>query len=146
MEIPWLPPSANNAYFTLPKGIRVLTPKAKKFKAESATHLIRTYSKELMMFEQNKPYGVAITFTLPTMLNATWPDKAATRYKKIDTTNRVKLVEDVLAEVTNVDDSHYLISLLNKEHGPKEKITIWAWSIENEPGGLARLADGLASL
>jgi Holliday junction resolvase RusA-like endonuclease len=44
------------------------------------------------------------------ILNKGWfqtPKKAATRYKKMDTGNRLKLIHDCLAEAIGVDDSHF---------------------------------------
>lgn len=130
MEVPWLPPSANTAYFNLPQGGRTLTKKGKKFKKETGVHLIRNYSEQLMMFEKNKPYCIAMRFFFPNLQNKTWPEKASTRYKKIDTSNRVKLLEDVLADVADTDDSHYMTLLLGKSQGP-EKVIIWAWGPED---------------
>ena len=134
MDLPFLPPSANHAYFNLPTGGRTLSKKGKKFKREAATHLVREYPLQLRMFEANKPYGIAMSFTFTDMHNKTWPDKAKSRYKKFDTSNRVKLVEDVLAEVANTDDSQHVMLIIGKCAGTKEWTTVWAWSIEDEPG------------
>lgn len=131
MELPYLPPSANHAYFNLPGGGRTLTKKGRKFKKEAGIHLIRTYSSELMLFKKNEPYGVAIRFFFPNVQNKTWPGKATTRYKRIDTSNRVKLVEDVLAEVADTDDSQHMILLLGKSQGP-ERTVILAWELSEQ--------------
>jgi hypothetical protein len=131
MELPWLPPSANHAYFNLPRGGRALTAKGKKFKAESAAYLVRNYHMSLIMFEKNKPYGVAIGLFSPDLENATWPEKAATRYKRFDAGNRLKLIEDVLADVSGIDDSQHLTVLVGKFKGP-EKTVILSWSMMEE--------------
>ena len=132
LRIPWLPPSANNAYFNLPRGGRTLTNKGKKFKRETAAHLVQTYPTQLKFFEPNRPYGLAIQFVFENMLNKTYPEKAATRYKKVDTSNRLKLLEDVLAEVANTDDSQHLFLLIDKYDGAPEATKIWAWDLERE--------------
>lgn len=132
MEIPFLPPSANHAYFNLPKGGRTLTKKGKKFKKEAAVHIIRHYSSELMMFQQNVPYGIAVRFFFPNLQNKTWPESAASRYKRIDTSNRIKLLEDVLADVAAVDDSQHMVLMLGKSEAKEEKTIVWAWDLLQE--------------
>ncbi len=143
MELPWLPPSANNAYFNLPRGGRALSAKGKKFKAESATYLIRHYHQQLTLFEKNKPYGIAVGFFTMDLENATYPAKAATRYKRFDAGNRLKLLEDVLADAADIDDSQNLTVVVGKFKG-KEKTVIMAWSMEEE--SLADVAAGFQSL
>jgi Holliday junction resolvase RusA-like endonuclease len=132
LHFPWLPPSANHAYFDLPRGGRALSKKGKKFKTETAAHLTRNYPTELRFFQKNKPYGVYITFYIPDMYNKTWPEKAESRYKKADATNLVKLLEDVLSSVANTDDSQNLLVVSHKVHHTKAATKIIAWSMEEE--------------
>jgi len=131
MQIPWLPPSANHAYFNLPRGGRTLTTEGKKFKRETAAYLVQTYPTELQFFKPNVPYGVGIQFIFPELENKTWPGKATTRYKKVDTSNRVKLLEDVLGEVANIDDSQHVTLLIGKTGGESARTDIWVW---DKPG------------
>lgn len=136
IHVPWLPPSANHAYFNLPKGGRTLTNAGKKFKRETAAYIVQTYPTELQFFKPNVPYAIAIWFSFVELHNKTWPEKAASRYKKIDTSNKVKLLEDVLSEVAGTDDSQHITLLIGKKSADSECTDIWAWDMETEKWGV----------
>lgn len=134
--IPGLPPSVNHAWFNLPKGGRTLKPAGKKYKAEVQTLLAQQYPKELMTFVKNEPYLMFWRVHLELIENATWgaAKKAAeNRYKKVDVTNRIKILEDVIAEVTGIDDSATLTFAIQKvkADGP-EKIEVFIWNTYRE--------------
>jgi hypothetical protein len=133
--IPAVPVSSNHAYLTikLPRGSkRVLTAEGKKFKTEATAHLTQHYAFALKSMVPNKPYAIYFRFTMAKLSNATWPESAECRYKKTDASNRLKLVEDVLADVTAVDDSHYFTVAGSKVEGTPERTDIWIWSVEDE--------------
>jgi len=133
--MPYVPISSNHAYITvkLPRGSkRVLSTEGRKFKTEATDHLTRNYAFVLKSVVPDKPYSIYFRFTMPDLLNETWPNGAKTRYKKTDATNRIKLMEDVLADVTAVDDSHYFTVAASKVAGTTERTDIWIWSIEDE--------------
>lgn len=138
--IPGLPPSVNDAWFMLPGGGRTLKTSGKKYVAETKTMLGRVYPKELMTFHKNEPYLVFWRVHLKTVENETWgaPKKGAkTRYKKIDVTNRIKILEDVIADVTGIDDSCTLTFGIQKvkadEKGERIEIFIWNTYREESP-------------
>ena len=146
MCLPYLPPSLNHAYITikLPKGSkRTLTPEGRKFKKEATAHLSKEYGFLLKGYVPNHPYTVLFRFTMPDLCNKTWPEKAEARYKKADTTNRFKLVEDVLADVLAVDDSHYFTVAGKRVLGPKEQTDIWIWRPDEEGSPLDNFIDSL---
>lgn len=134
--IPGLPPSVNDAWFFLPKGGKTLKTAGKKFVAETQTLLGRNYSKELMTFQKNEPYLVFWRLHMENVENETWgaPKKAAkTRYKKIDATNRIKILEDVIAEVTGIDDSCTLTFGITKVKAVgEEKVEVFIWNTYRE--------------
>lgn len=133
--IPLVPISTNHAYTTikLPKGTkRVLTPEGRRFKNEATAHLTQNYAFALKDLAPNKPYAAYFRITMAKLTNDTWPKTAKARYKELDATNRLKLVEDVLADVTAVDDSHYFTVAVSKVEGTPERTDIWIWSIEDE--------------
>lgn len=140
-EIPGLPPSSNNAYFNLPKGGRTLTRVGKKYKHETSAFLARQYPKELQYFRPNEPYLVAVRLTFTGLQNKTWGREkgAENRYKKLDATNRTKLLEDVLAAVTGVDDSSTMTFVIQKCEGSEEKTEVRMWSLEREEDPLYEL-------
>jgi Holliday junction resolvase RusA-like endonuclease len=141
LHIPSLPPSTNHAYFNLPRGGRALTNAGKRYKAETAAHLLQQYPAELAEVSTNRPYSVVYLLTVPTLLNKGFPDKAKNKYKALDVSNRVKLLEDVLAEVTALDDSTNMNVLAGKRLGPTEATEVWIFGDDDDP--IQRFIDGL---
>jgi Holliday junction resolvase RusA-like endonuclease len=138
MKVDGLPPSANHAYITIMKGkgrsarpIRVLSTEGKKYKRETSAALVRNFPTELKVFIPNVPFAVVAQFHFSNLYNKGWPDKAQSRYKKIDVDNRLKLFMDALKDATGVDDSNYLDIRAQKVEGPEET-HIWAWNMEEE--------------
>jgi len=135
LQMPYVPISTNHAYITikLPKGSkRVLSTEGRRFKTDATSYLTQNYAFALKSMVPNKPYAIYFRFTMTDLVNDTWPKAAKTRYKRTDATNRIKLMEDVLADVTAVDDSHYFTVAASKVEGTAEKTDIWIWSIEDE--------------
>jgi len=135
LELPGLPPSINKAYFNLPYGGRGLTKEVKKYKTEVRVYLATRYHKELSYFKPNEPYLIFFRFTFVELENKTWGrDKksAVSRYKRTDATNRIKLLEDVLKELTGVDDSNTMTFIVQKVKGPQPKREIFVWATQRE--------------
>jgi hypothetical protein len=136
LVIQGLPPSANNAYFNLRGGGRTLATAGKKFKNETKAYLTRKYVQEMRKFVPNEPYLVYVRFYFKTLQNGTWGKAkgAESRYKKTDASNRIKLLEDVLKDVTGVDDSNTMALVLEKRLlvGPEEKTEVFIWNLDRE--------------
>lgn len=139
LRVPSLPPSTNHAYFNLPRGGRTLTSAGKKYKRETAAHISQRYPKEMATLKPDVPYLLHVRFHLSDLENKTWPTSAKTRYKRIDASNRLKLLEDVLAEVAGIDDAQNLMIILEKCQGAEEYTEIWVWNLEVENESLSRL-------
>lgn len=138
MNVPSTPPSSNNAYFNLRSGGRVLTTAGKKYKAETTSHLARAYLHELKQILPDVPYFCYVRFFFEAIENK---EGAKTRYKKLDTSNRIKLFEDCLKDVCGIDDAQFLIWMLEKRQG-EEKTEVFMWNMEEEVlpiDGLIRL-------
>ncbi len=137
-DIPGMPPSINHAWFNLPRRGRSLKPAGKKYKNEVQTLLAQKYPKELMTFHKHEPYLVFFRIHLEAIENATWgaAKKAAeNRYKKNDVTNRIKILEDVISEVTGVDDSATMTFIIQKVQAvpaSNEKIEVFIWNTYRE--------------
>lgn len=138
MRLPFLPPSINAAYFTIAAKVgkqtvakRVLTTEGKSFKTKTAGHLAQNYPTEMQIFKKDVPYAVAFIAYFDLLTNKTWPESAETRYKKLDASNRVKLVEDALVTASGVDDSQFIISLVGKDQGPPQT-DIYVWDLSQE--------------
>lgn len=125
------PPTTNHAYTTF-RGKRSLSKRGRSYKAD----LLSTVSKELLTCPQWPRYreayfneGGEIHITLRwyhDIYNAAWTknpgsktDKGAMRspYKRVDISDRLKLVEDALVEATGIDDDgHTRITLEKLPH------------------------------
>jgi len=132
LSVPSLPPSSNNAYFNRPGGGRSLTKIGEGYKNITKAHLQQNYRRELMEFRPNRPYLIAVTFYFLDLQNKTWPKTAESRYKRLDTSNRIKLLEDVLKDVSGVDDSNTLTLILTKTIGSPERTELAVWDLEKE--------------
>jgi Holliday junction resolvase RusA-like endonuclease len=133
LEIEGIPPSANNAYFNHPRGGRVLSKDGKKFKKETSAFIVQKYFQELGDIKANHPYGIMAVFYLPNLENKGFKlGKAQTRYKRIDTSNRVKLLEDALVDAIDVDDSNFMFVGSMKKWGEKEKTVLLVWDARME--------------
>jgi Holliday junction resolvase RusA-like endonuclease len=131
-----LPPSANNAYFNLPNGKgRTLTKVGRAYLTETKVTLAQEYPKAMLFFKPNVPYLIVFRFRLDTVENKGWAKgKSETRYKKIDVTNRIKLLEDALKDAAGIDDSQNITVILDKQQnvGFEETTEIFAWNLEEE--------------
>jgi Holliday junction resolvase RusA-like endonuclease len=135
LVVPSIPPSSNNAYFNLPKGGRTLSASGKKYKNETKTYLASRYMSELKNFTSNEPYLVYIRMYFSELTNATYgkPKGAENRYKRLDVSNRVKLLEDVIKDVTGVDDSNTLVLVVEKRPTDgEEKTEVFIWNTDRE--------------
>lgn len=135
LELPWLPPSSNNAYTNNGFGGRKLSAEGKAFLIETKAHLAQHYPTQLRIFKPNKPYLVAMRFYFQELETAGFAaGKAKARYKTVDGGNRTKLLEDALKDVGGIDDSQTMVSIWEKGHagGLNERTLIWAWSLEEE--------------
>ena len=133
LVLPTIPPSLDAAYRPIiAKGhaMMVLTAEGRKYKTKTAAYLAKKYVLQLGALKPNKPYALYARYHMP-VNNAGYPKNAKTRYKKLDATNRIKILEDVIADVTAVDDSHHMISIQHKVQG-EPKTEVWIWSLEEE--------------
>jgi Holliday junction resolvase RusA-like endonuclease len=133
--IPWLPPSANNIYRKGRGGKRFLSEEAKRFKTEVKTHLSRNYGPALKYFVKDEPYSLIVLFVFADekmLFNKGWPQSAKTRYKKLDVSNRLKLLEDALVDATGCDDAQHWSVLIRKTVGEEDGLYVWAWNEDSD--------------
>ena len=135
IQIPSLPPSSNHAYFNL-KGGRSLTKEGKKYKTETTTHIARSYPFELAQIRQNEPYVLYIRLYFDKLENDDWPKKSKSRYKTVDASNRVKLLEDCVKDACGIDDAQHMIVIVEKRLGtPATEVFLWNMQEEVPPLG-----------
>lgn len=117
--IPFLPPSSNKIYVTDWR-------RKRRFKSREAVAFTKRFMQEVvppylpwisqMIGPEQDPSVVYSVFTdlyfpRKEILNMSWAtgkkDSAKTRYKKMDTGNRFKLLYDCVAQALAIDDSHF---------------------------------------
>jgi len=142
IDLPYLPPTTNHAYQSQIRSIRgkrvavrVLSEEGRKFKREASSDIL----KEAVTFQtsRDKRYGLAIVFNLTRLENATWPKKTQNRFSRVDVSNRIKLLEDALAETLGIDDSQFFPIVVTKAKGNTESgsTRILVWSEEEDRVG-----------
>lgn len=116
--IPFLPPSSNNIYIKHPKGKgRILSHEARTFKIRAMRQIQDEGGVSFIKLTQNVPYRLHLVVFFDQTEVA--KSSVGARYKKIDLSNMIKLIEDTLAEAVGLDDSHNFQLFLEKHCDPK---------------------------
>ena len=132
LELPFIPPSSNKAYFNLPHG-RTLSAEGRKLKREASAHLAQKYPQQLVFFRPNKPYLLVFRFFFEDVETKGFrTGKAKNRFQTFDGGNRLKLLEDCLKDVGGIDDSQTMTSIWEKKQGLPERTIIWGWNVDEE--------------
>lgn len=131
LSIPSLPPSSNHAYTNNGFGGRTLSKEGQRYKRETLAHLTRTYPQLLRFFQPDVSYGIYIRLFFSELENRGWPKTAKSRYKRVDASNRIKLLEDTLKDAAGIDDSQHLFVCVEKTIG-EERTEVFAWSLNDD--------------
>jgi Holliday junction resolvase RusA-like endonuclease len=103
--VPYFPPSSNNIYIRHPSGKgRILSQEARTFKIRAMKTIQQEGRVSLMQVQKNVPYELHLVLFFPQVENQN--SSKGDRYKKIDLSNRIKLIEDTVSEAVGLDDSH----------------------------------------
>jgi hypothetical protein len=116
--IPFLPPTANKIYITdWRRKVRFKSKDAESFTNRFMQEVAAPYLPWISQMigpeqDPNVLYSVFSDFYFPRweVMNKSWgakKDPAKTRYKKMDTGNRFKLLHDCVAMALSIDDSHF---------------------------------------
>lgn len=110
-----LPPTVNHAYATV-KGRRILTTVGRVYKRSVIEIIVREIDTITDGFwTQCAPMSLEIELFFPELENKGWSSgKSKSRYKQIDASNRVKLIEDAVSEALGVDDRHFFDVIVRK--------------------------------
>lgn len=128
-----LPPTDNQIYFNHPRGGRRLSDKARSYKNVVKAAVVPLAATSTHDFQTNVPYEMIIKVFLEATENkGYWEGKTVNRYKKVDSTNRVKLVADAIAEAIGIDDCHIFRTTVVKNEDPDEPRLVVTWR-EQEP-------------
>lgn len=122
LEVSELPPSVNRM-FTVRNGRKVLSTEARRYKNKVKLEL----TKQLLTYKplgHNTPIDLYIDFVFHDMHNKGFPKTAKTKFKKKDVSNKIKILEDVLCEVLDIDDSQVVRLEVHKWQGKKDKVLL----------------------
>lgn len=113
--LPFVPPSVNGLFHSVtdeesgrPK--RVLTRKARNLRKA-----IQTFVKGALPSEE--PYELRVTVELPALTKEG-------KLRKVDLTNRIKFLEDCIAQCLGIDDRQFFRVVLDKLHADHERTII----------------------
>lgn len=117
-----LPPSSNHIYARTRFGT-VLTKVAKKYAEDFSYKVIRKHLPEISQLNKNGVFSLQLRFTFKSLLNEGAFDenpkkRPTTLYKRIDLSNRIKLIEDCIRDVIGIDDSQTFTSQQLKMQDP----------------------------
>jgi len=136
--VPMLPPSSNRIYIRHPQGKgKILSSEARTFKTRAMEVMQQEGGVAFLKTVTNVPYRLHLVFFLPKVEVA--KSSVGARYKKIDLSNMVKLIEDTVSEATGIDDSHNFQVFLEKHCDPKHPgIYVTLTQIREKNVGLTR--------
>lgn len=104
LELP-MPPSVNKAYVSL-NNRRILSKEGKLYKQSVRDIIGQAYGTTPVPSMENTPLTLKVVLVFDAIENKGWSKGTAkSRYKRVDVSNRVKLLEDAMFEVLGVDDS-----------------------------------------
>jgi len=121
--VPFLPPSSNKIYEPVwvkgkPRGKR-LSDSGRRFKVRAMKVIQEGGRAALLSLKENVPYELTLAVFLEKVENKGWATSSTEyRYAKIDVTNRIKLIEDTVADAVGVDDRHNFRISLEKHCDP----------------------------
>lgn len=118
-----MPPSVNAIYFTRGKN-RVLTTLGKTYKEDIKSVIIQHImsTKQVLEFK-NIPMILHLTFFFTHIENKNY-QKSGNRFKRIDVSNRIKILEDAIAETLGIDDCQFLCVIAEKGQAQLETVTL----------------------
>lgn len=117
VELP-MPPSVNKLYYVR-NGRKALSAEGRALKEQMRTIVSLASATNAAAADiDNTPLTLHLAFFFPEIENRGWSQKKATaRYKRVDVSNRVKLVEDAVCEALGIDDSAFMFVHLSKQEG-----------------------------
>lgn len=116
--VPLLPPSSNTIYIAHPKGKgRILSSQARTFKIKAMRTIQQEGRVAFLDFKPNVPYELRISVFFDQIEYV--KSSKGSRYKRIDLSNQIKLIEDTVAEATGIGDEHNFRLILDKHCDPE---------------------------
>ncbi len=121
---PVIPPTSNKIYFN---GTQ-LTATAREYAETFSQFVAQRYGAEILEMDPKQLYALHLRFFMHNLENASWNNpnvapsrRAKTRYKRIDLSNRIKLLEDCVRDSLDIDDSHTFAASQEKHQVPENE-------------------------
>lgn len=124
VTLPFLPPSTNNLFVTIPNGKRV--------RHKAYVRFIRNCEKII-----HGALDPDVQYQLTIMIEAPLFTKAG-KLRKFDASNRIKAVEDVLAKRLGIDDRQFMSVLVQKHDRAVERTVVVISKLSTQVAGGGR--------
>lgn len=127
-----LPPTSNKLYF---RGTR-LTNVARAYAEKFSYHVVREHLPQISLMNKKGVYALHLRFYMSNLVNqsyfSTKKNRAETLYKRVDLSNRIKLLEDCVRDALSIDDSQTFAASQEKHYVPdgQERVEILVQEIE----------------
>ena len=115
--VPGLPPSANKLYANVRGRGRIKTSAYTKFVNETKLYVLQQLTGNEPAANSDVGHRLEITIFVPNLLTKSWP--RAARFTKLDASNRLKPIEDVVVSIVGIDDSCFMDACVYKRQGPE---------------------------
>lgn len=135
IELAGLPPTLNHAYIKTRGGARALSEEGRAYKRETTVQFAREYQAEMRALRPNVPYLVYLRLYFEKLENDGWAKGKTSRYKTLDASNRIKILEDCLMTAGGFDDSQNMVFIVQKRQKIStelERTIIWLWDLSCE--------------
>lgn len=141
VELP-MPPSVNSIYF-VKAGRKHLTSKGKAMKVKIKSLTMHAALPHVWLGTvKDTALRMKIDLFFDSVQNKGWPKKAKSRYKRIDITNRVKLLEDAVSEALGIDDSLFFHTTITKNEGKERACVTITYHHEQDGAEATDATDG----
>lgn len=121
---PVLPPTSNKIYV---KGT-MLRDEARRYAEAFAMFMAQRHGAEILEMERTATYALHLRFFFKRLENARWNDpkcppskRPQSRYKRLDLSNRIKLLEDCVRDALDIDDSQTFAASQEKHQIPESE-------------------------
>lgn len=125
---PVIPPTSNKLYF---RGT-MLTAVARKYAEDFSKYMMQRHGAEILEMDKDSIYALHLRFFFQSLENARWNDprpskRPKSRYKRLDLSNRIKLLEDCIRDALDIDDAQTFAASQEKHQvrpGEPERVDI----------------------
>jgi Holliday junction resolvase RusA-like endonuclease len=140
-----LPPTSNNIYVDRAGGGRTKTTEARSWQRRATKDIMRQSDLTIQAeFDPDRMYWMDLHFFFAAVINKKWQErykrgpkkgqrKGENKWKKIDLSNRIKLLEDTVRNAVGVDDCSTFVLHLTKDCDPDNpRVEVAMYSISGD--------------